>query len=193
MSTEAVEARLANAPATRQARLDVRRFTALADLEQAKRIPDLTLTVGGMRDQQLGRNQAVIGISVPLPIFDTNAGNIVEALRRRDKSEDEALAVELRLRSDVVAAQQRYGTASAEVDALQKEILPGALSALSAVTTGFELGKFAYLDVLDAQRTLLQARSQYLRSLAEAHRSITDLDRLLGGPAASSGTPVFNP
>ncbi|MDB5879537.1 MAG: hypothetical protein JWQ41_2951, partial [Variovorax sp.] len=55
-----------------------------------------------------------------------------------------------------------------------------------AATTGFEFGKFAYLDVLDAQRTLLLARSQYLRALAEVHRAATDLDRLLGG---SSQTP----
>ena len=165
----------------RQARLEVRRFAALAELERAKRLPDITLTAGGMRDQQLGRNQAVIGVSIPLPIIDTNRGNIVEALRRQDKAEDDALALELRLRADAGAARQRHDTALAEVDVLQKEILPGAQTAFDAATTGFEFGKFAYLDVLDAQRTLLLARSQHLRALAEIHRAATDLDRLLGG------------
>lgn len=181
---ELLEARIVNAPSLRQARLEVRRFGALSELERAKRLPDITVTAGGMRDQEAGRNQAVIGISVPLPIFDTNRGNITEALRRQDKAEDDARALELRLRSDVGAARQRLLTASAEVDALQKEILPGAQSAFDAATKGFELGKFSYLDALDAQRTLLQARSQYLRSLAEAHKSVTDLDRLLGAPVA---------
>ena len=74
----------------------------------------------------------------------------------------------------------------AEVNVLQSEVLPGAQAAFDAATKGFELGKFAYLDVLDAQRTLLQARAQYLRALADAHRSITDLDRLLGGPSSQS-------
>lgn len=178
---EVLEARLRDAPSMRQARLQVRRFVALADLERAKRLPDITLTAGGMRDQQLGRNQAVIGVSIPLPIFDTNRGNVLEALRRQDKAEDEALALELRLRADASAARQRHDTALAEVDVLQKEILPGAQTAFDAATTGFEFGKFAYLDVLDAQRTLLLARSQYLRALAEVHRADTDLDRLLGG------------
>ena len=177
---ETLEARLRDAPSMRQARLDVRRFAALAELERAKRLPDITLTAGGMRDQQLGLNQAVIGVSIPLPIFDTNRGNVVEALRRQDKAEDDALALELRLRADAGAARQRHDTALAEVDVLQKEILPGAQTAFDAATTGFEFGKFAYLDVLDAQRTLLLARSQYLRALAEVHRAATDLDRLLG-------------
>ena len=178
---ETLEARLRDAPSMRQARLEVRRFAALAELERAKRLPDITLTAGGMRDQQLGRNQAVIGVSIPLPIFDTNRGNIVEALRRQDKAEEDAIALELRLRADAGAARQRHDTALAEVDVLQKEILPGAQTAFDAATTGFEFGKFAYLDVLDAQRTLLLARSQYLRALAEVHRAATDLDRLLGG------------
>lgn len=191
-SPEALEERIANAPAMRQARLEVRRFGALSDLERAKRLPDITVSAGAKRAQESGRSQAVIGISVPLPVFDTNRGNIVEALRRQDKAEDEAQALALRLRADVGAARQRHLTATSEVTALRAEILPGAQSAFDAATRGFELGKFSYLDALDAQRTLLQARSQYLRSLADAHRSITDLDRLLGGPAAS-GTPVFTP
>ena len=99
----------------------------------------------------------------------------------------------LRLRSDAATARQRYANALAEVDTLQRDILPGALTAFNAATTGFELGKFAFLDVLDAQRTLLLARAQYLRALAEAHRSVTDIDRLLGDPALSSGLSLSNP
>ncbi|OAK63646.1 hypothetical protein A3K87_16310 [Variovorax paradoxus] len=190
---ETIEDRITNAPSMRQARLEVKRYGALSELEKAKRIPDITLNAGTMRSREVGRSQAVVGISVPLPIFDTNRGNITEALRRQDKAEEDARALELRLRADVGSARQRYVTTLAEVEALQSDILPGAQTAFDAATKGFELGKFSYLDALDAQRTLLQARSQYLRSLSELHRSITDLDRLLGGPSAASGSPVSNP
>ncbi|MCR6478411.1 TolC family protein [Variovorax sp. ZS18.2.2] len=190
---ETIEDRITNAPSMRQARLEVKRYGALSELEKAKRIPDITLNAGTMRSREVGRSQAVVGISVPLPIFDTNRGNITEALRRQDKAEEDARALELRLRADVGGARQRYVTTLAEVEALQSDILPGAQTAFDAAAKGFELGKFSYLDALDAQRTLLQARSQYLRSLYELHRSITDLDRLLGGPAAASGSPVSNP
>ena len=192
-SIQDVEARLPGAPATREAQLQVQRFAALANVERARRIPDITVTAGGQRDQTLGRNQAIVGISIPLPIFDTNRGNIAAAISRRYQAEDQAAATALRLRSDAATARQRYANALAEVDTLQRDILPGALTAFNAATTGFELGKFAFLDVLDAQRTLLLARAQYLRALAEAHRAVTDIDRLLGDPALSSGLSLSNP
>lgn len=183
-----VETSILDAPSLREARLEARRLNALVGLERAKRIPDISLTLGSTRQQELGRNRAIVGVSIPLPIFDTNRGNLTEALRRQDKAEDAIRSEELRLRAEVNSARQRYATSRVEVETLRDEVLPGAQSAFDAATKGFELGKFSYLEALDAQRTLLQARAQYLRSLAEAHRSITDLDRLLGGPTLT-GVP----
>lgn len=132
------------------------------------------------QDGQGGSTIATLGVSIPIPVFDTNRGNIVQALRLRDKSEDDARALELRLRADLSIARQRLMIASTEVTAVQGEILPAAQAAFDAAARGFELGKFQYLDVLDAQRTLLQARAQYLRSLGDAHRAVADVARVLG-------------
>ena len=184
LAPETIETRIANAPALQQARLEVRRLGALADLESTRRVPDITVSAGVKRAQEGGSSQAVIGISVPLPVFDRNRGSIVEALRRQDKAQDEAQAIALRLRTEVAVVRQRQATATAEVAALQSDILPGAQSAFDAASQGFALGKFDYLEALDAQRSLLQARAQYLRSLAEVHRAATDLDRLLGAPVS---------
>ena len=49
-----------------------------------------------------------------------------------------------------------------------------------AATKGFEAGKFNFLDVLDAQRTLFQARIRYLGVLAKTYQSATTIDRILG-------------
>eukprot|EP00952_Eustigmatos_sp_NYUAD-ZCMA_P008467 35248-Eustigmatos_ZCMA.PRE.1 len=98
----------------RMARLETQRLTALADLEQAKRTPDIAVSLGMQRAQQDGRSIAIVGVSIPLPVFDTNRGNIVEALRRRDKSEDDARAMELRQRADLAIARQRLDMASRE-------------------------------------------------------------------------------
>lgn len=177
---EAITIGIDAAPAVREARLEIRRAEALTQLERSKRIPDVTLTLGATRPNEMARNQAVIGISIPLPIFDTNRGNIQAALSQQDKTEDLARATEVRVRTEALAARQRFETALAEVDALQGEVLPGAQSAFDAATKGFELGKFSYLEALDAQRTLLQSRAQYLRALADTHRAATDVQRLLG-------------
>ena len=62
----------------------------------------------------------------------------------------------------------------------------GAQSAYDAATKGFELGKFNFLEVLDAQRTLFLDRAQYQRALAEAYRAAAEIERVLGGAIAST-------
>jgi cobalt-zinc-cadmium efflux system outer membrane protein len=63
---------------------------------------------------------------------------------------------------------------------LRGEILPGAQQASEAARKGFEFGKHNFIDVLDAQRTLLQARAQYLTTLSEGHRAAAAIERILG-------------
>jgi cobalt-zinc-cadmium efflux system outer membrane protein len=188
----ALAARVADSPALRQARLEVDRLGALAQLERAKRIPDLTVGVGAKRSEELGRTQAILSLSMPLPVFDSNRGAEVEALRRQDQARAQAQATELRLRGEAMRALERLRNACDEAQALKTDVLPGAQSAYDAATKGFELGKFGFLDVLDAQRTLLQAKTQHLRALAETHRAAAELDRLLGidGSTALAAVPT---
>jgi cobalt-zinc-cadmium efflux system outer membrane protein len=40
----------------------------------------------------VGRNQLVVGVSVPLPVFDSNRGNQLQALRLADQAEEQLLA-----------------------------------------------------------------------------------------------------
>ncbi len=174
--------RFDNAPGVTRARLEIKRRQALAGVEKSRQTPNVTVILGAKRDQQQGRNQAVLGLSIPLPLFDRNQGNLLEALRRTDKARDELVAVESRLNGDLAQAHERLGAALQELGLLQKDILPGASSAFDAATKGFEAGKFSFLDVLDAQRTLFLAKSQYLRALSDAHRAAADIDRVLGEP-----------
>ena len=179
-SFEALSARLAASPGLRRAQIEVLRRGALSALERAKQTPDLTVSLGIKRDEQLGRNQAVIGLSVPLPLFDRNQGQLLEALRREDKSRDELAAVEVQLRTALAQSWERLHSASTEAKAIRDEVLPGAQSAYDAATQGFALGKFDFLDVLDAQRTLFQAKAQILRTRGEALRAAAEIARLLG-------------
>ncbi|MEQ1835826.1 MAG: TolC family protein [Candidatus Nitrotoga sp.] len=171
-------ARLANSPGLARAQLEVNRRQALVEVERSLRVPDVTLSLGGRRN--VGLNQALLGVSLPIPIFNRNQGNILEALRRTDKARDELSGTEIRLNNEIAQALERLNVARQEIEVLQQEILPGAQSAYDAATKGYIMGKFSFLEVLDAQRTLFQAKSQYLRALAEAHRSAAEIERVLG-------------
>ncbi|MDO9420966.1 MAG: TolC family protein [Herminiimonas sp.] len=174
--------RLQHSPVLQRAKIEVERRAAMAQVERSRQTPDVMLSLGAKRDEQMGRNQAVIGVSIPLPVFDRNQGNVLEALRRTDKARDELLATEVNLNMELGDAHGRLSIARMETQLIKNEILPGAKRNYEASSKGFELGKFSFLEVLDAQRTFFQAESQYLRSLAETYRAAAAIDRLLGEP-----------
>ena len=176
---------ISSAPGVVLARIEVDRRKALTALEQSKRVPDVTVSVGMQRSNETQRNVLLFGVSVPLPVFDRNQGNLLEALKLEDKARDELQAATVRLHSEVAQARERLSTIIAEVQSLKQDVLPGAKSAYDAATIGFENGKFNFLEVLDAQRTYFTAKSQYLKALGEAHRAAADIDRLLGASMVS--------
>ena len=189
-SFDNVQQRLSASPTLRRMQLEVERRRSLVDVERSKRIPDVTFSLGVKRPTELQRNQLLFGVSVPLPLFDRNQGNLLEALKREDKARDELQALNMRVSTDVLQARERLESIRGEVDVLQRDVLPGAKSAYDAATVGFENGKFNFLEVLDAQRTYFAAKSQYLKALAEAHRTAADIDRVLGEPGANATQPA---
>lgn len=175
----ALEQRVLASPLLRRGEVELQRRVALTRVEETKRTPDPTISLGVKRTAE-STKQLLLGVSVPLPFFDSNQGNLLEALRREDKARDEITANRLRLQNEVLQARERLLTAHAEVGELRNQVLPGAQSAFDAAAKGFDAGKFSFLETLDAQRTLIQARVQYLRAVAEAHRAATEIERLLG-------------
>lgn len=175
--------RLDAAPAMRHARSQLEHRQALARLEKARRVPDVNVIVGAQREGPDTRNRAVLGVSVPLPLFNRNDGAVLEALRRVDKAQDEADAQGARLRAELAQAHARLTSALAECALVSNEILPGAEDAQRAASRGFELGKFGLIDVLDAQRVLAQSKNHYLNAVLESHRAAADIARLLGSAA----------
>ena len=189
-SLDDIQQRLSASSALRRARLEVERRRSLADVERSKQTPDITVSLGVKRPNELQRNQLMLGVSVPLPLFDRNQGNLLEALKREDKARDELQALNVRLDTEVLQARERLASVRGEIDVLQREVLPGAKSAYDAATVGFENGKFNFLEVLDAQRTYFAAKSQYLKALAEAHRAAADMDRVIGASEPTTTPPA---
>jgi outer membrane protein, heavy metal efflux system len=179
--------RLNDAPRLRRALSQVERDDARVRLERSRRVPDVSVILGNKRDDEIGRHQAVFGVSVPLPLFDRNAGAELGARHGADKARAELDGERIRLAQALTAAYRRAELAQAEVHTLRNDILPAAQGAHDAAVTGFELGKFGFLDVMDAQRTLLQIRTQYLAALSERYRAAADIERCLPLAAAPTG------
>ncbi|NDZ11653.1 cobalt-zinc-cadmium resistance protein [Variovorax sp. WS11] len=173
-------AALETAPTLEASRLEWERRKAAVEVERSRQTPDLTLNVGAKRSNDTRITQAVIGVIVPLPLFDRNEGRLQAALSRADKAEDDYRATRIRLANEARQAASQLALARASAQTLKTTILPAAQQAHDAATRGFEAGKFGFLDVLDAQRSLLQARVRYLGVVAGAYQAAATLDRLLG-------------
>ncbi|AUY36764.1 MULTISPECIES: TolC family protein [Pseudomonas] len=164
----------------RLAAAQIERGDASLSSEKAQRIPNLTVSLGSQYSREERERVNVVGLSMPLPLFDRNQGNVLAAARRADQARDLRNAVELRLRGETRSALEQWGTAMGEVQAYDRTILPAAQQAVDTATRGFEMGKFAFLDVLDAQRTLIEARGLYLDALAQATDARAQVERIYG-------------
>lgn len=173
----------------RLARLQIEQREASLGLEKAQRIPDLTVSVGSQYDELERERVNVVGLSMPIPLFNRNQGNVLAAARRTDQARDLRNATELRLRTEIQATLTQWQTANGEVQAFNRTILPAAQRAVESATQGFEMGKFGFLDVLDAQRTLIDARSQYIQAVAEATQARVRIERIFGDVGAFGVSP----
>uniref|UniRef100_UPI00402BEC16 TolC family protein n=1 Tax=Methylomonas sp. PHL2-19 TaxID=3438878 RepID=UPI00402BEC16 len=179
-SLDSLAQRLSKNPDLARWATEITQRQALITMEKSKAVPDVTATVGASKYLMPNDYALVVGFSVPLPVFDRNQGRIQEAEHRLTKAEEELRSTEVRIATALNTAYQALDTAHSEIITLQQDILPGAQSAYDAACEGYRLGKFGFLDVLDAQRTLFSAKNQYLLALAEYHKSVANVERLVG-------------
>lgn len=169
-----------SAPTIKLAKFEISAREAITEIERSKAIPNITISLGMVDNREIGLNQALLGLSIPIPVFDRNQGNVQEAISRKYKAEDELIALRNKIQTNLTTQYERLSAARQASLSLQNDILPNAQSAFDAANRGFSLGKFNFLDVLDAQRTLYQAKSQYINALLEAHQAIAEIERTLG-------------
>jgi cobalt-zinc-cadmium efflux system outer membrane protein len=151
-------------------------------LAQATRIPDIGVSAGISRFEEDSAYAGTLGLSLPLPLFDRNAGGILAAKHQAIRAEYEQRAARLRATADLVEAYSRLETARTEALTTKAELLPGAQQAFDAAQTGYREGKYGHLEVLDTQRTLNEARTRYLDVLAAYQKAVADVERLTGTP-----------
>ncbi|MDH1181252.1 TolC family protein [Achromobacter mucicolens] len=179
-SLDELRGALLASPRMTAGRLALEVSKAELNVEKSKRYPDITISGGVARDNEMGRNKAQFGISVPLPIFDRNQGNVYAATMQTYKAQDTYRELEARLSADLVSAASTYDLALSSASDYRQSVIPTSQKAYDAARKGFEAGKVGYLEVLDAQRTLSQGNISYLTTLSRAASARAEIDRILG-------------
>lgn len=157
---------------------DIRQAQALLSLEKAQSLPDPTFNVG-VKDIRENNTQAfVAGVSFPLPVFNLNRAGVERAGHELNAVKLDQHSALLAQDTALTEAYSMFANAYNEASILKDSVLPGAEEAFHYARTGYDAGKFDYLEVLDAQRTLFDARRQFNTSTLDYQRARATLERL---------------
>jgi outer membrane protein, heavy metal efflux system len=152
--------------------------------------PDVKVGLAGGRIGESGESIIQLGFSLPIPIIDRSKGKKQEAQANVSVADAELASIEQRLLRDWGTVRQRLRTAADQAANYHERILPKANEALRLVQTGFEQGKFGFIDLLDTQRTTAEVRLAYQQKLLELNVAQADLEALLArSPVELKPTP----
>lgn len=177
---EQLSAQLNKNPELVRSAVEILQRRAAIEMEKAKAVPDISVNAGYRRFTDYAENSVVFGITIPLPLFNRNQGSLLESSFLLTKAEEERRAAEVKAAAALAEAYKALSIAYGEITALKEKVLPWAQSVFEATSQGYSMGKFSYLDVLDAQRTLFDVRLQRLRALTDYHLAIADVKQLIG-------------
>ncbi len=171
----APDAALADAQAARAA--------AQLRLERARAIPNVDLQMGLREFNETDETALVFGFSAPLQIWDRNGANIARARAERERADHQRDAYVRNLSRQRTMLTSQLETARLEVEGLDARVIPSSEDALRFARDGYGQGAFSYIDVLEAQRALSDARLRRISALRSYHRALASLARLSGARA----------
>lgn len=163
------------------------RRSALAE-ERAQSTSDITWRAAANYSRLEEEAWITFGASIPLFASRRNRGALAAAAADLERAELERAMAERRLAAELERAAAGLQAAAREAAILRDDVLAGAGQAFDTVQEGYRLGKFPYLDVLDASEVLLAARLQYTGALAALAQARIDVDRLAGRTGLPSTT-----
>ncbi len=149
-------------------------------LAEAEAVPDVTGRVGVKHHNEDDEVAMVLGVSLPVPLFDRRQGDVLAARLSESAAEQRRREAELRVQSMLSVAYAELIGAHDEATALHQRALPAATEAFEATRRAFDEGKLSFLDVLDAQRTLFELQRRYLDALVAYHAAAADIESLIG-------------
>ncbi len=147
---------------------------------EAERLPDVRLRLAYGQLGETDDTFVEAGLSFPLPLFNRNQGKIMAARHQLAIARNEAQSVGNNLRNELASAYADFAAAQDQVESFKHSIIPAATKALSQVRDGYQAGRQSFLDTLDAQRTLSEARLAHIQGLRDWNIAYAKLISIVG-------------
>lgn len=161
-----------------------------------KGIVDLPPTAGGGFANN-SDSALTFGISVEIPVFNRNQGEIAAAAGEQLLATRQREFLEATIKRDVAIAYRRYRAAAEKLVVYSTQILPRAEANLQTVRAAYGLGDFSIFEVVAEQRRLNENVSGYNQVLEDYYTSLAELEAAVGAAlppdAFVSGSPSVLP
>jgi outer membrane protein TolC len=184
-------AALARNPRLKAMEAEVRRADASIRLAYKARVPDFS--VGVEVDAKASPIFVTPQLGVTLPIWrDKIAAQIAEAQAGKRASEARLTAEQIALAVEFAEKSFMFREASRTLELLTERLLPKAQQSLEVAQSGYVSGKVDFLNLLDAERTLLAFQLSEVEARVQRELALAELSLLiLGVPPANA--PVLQP
>lgn len=163
--------------ATSAATLGAAQREALPDISVSLSYQHSEFTASGDNPNSLG-----VGVAFPLPLFDRNQASIGRARVEQKRAENSIERAWLQVQQDVAGAARRRARAQLLLDSFDAGgMSERAESALRVAEHAYKAGAASLLELLEAQRTYLDTRAQYLRAQHEYRQSLVEVSHATAG------------
>jgi cobalt-zinc-cadmium efflux system outer membrane protein len=167
-------------------RLGIDRAVAEVRLARANRLSDVYLLYQPYTFQNNAPFNAnstyswALGLTVPLPVFDRNQGNIEKTKINVDQSHIELAERELTVANEVRQAEREYSLTRAAVERIESRLLPTAARVRDDAYRLYLRGEQGAIVYLNAQREYNEASRQYRDMLVRHRRCMLRLNTTVG-------------
>jgi cobalt-zinc-cadmium efflux system outer membrane protein len=171
---------------------ETRAADASVEVAQADRAPDYVVAGGFMvMPDESNAWTARVGVSWPNAPW---ARGRLDAVTRAAGSQRVATlaaraAVERRVRLAVHEARVRVEAAQRRVTLLRDGVVPQAQQVFEIARVAYQADRAGFLDLLEAQRTWVDAQLELAAALADRSRAGADLVKAVGAPETIDGGP----
>lgn len=155
-------------------------------LAKAGVVPDVTVSAGVRQFSASDASAFVVGVTLPIPVFNQNQGDIARAGAELAKTRSERRQAELTRSQALIGAWTAWQSAWQESQRLEHEGLAQAERTFKLTLDGYRRGGFRYLDVLDAQRSLYETRAARLAALVRLQMARAQVVRLTASSPSSA-------
>jgi cobalt-zinc-cadmium efflux system outer membrane protein len=147
-------------------------------LQRAIRSPNPT--VGGGYKRSAADNSFVVGVTLPLQIFNRNQGGILRADAEQKRSANLEAALQKQIQLEVQQAYNAVEINRQRVEYIRTQHLGKAEETSKVTLTSYNLGGATLIDYLDAQRTYRDALRIYNQALFDERMSLYELASAIG-------------